>query len=173
MRAAQAHAVRRNFLRTGNPFALEDPPTWFLDQLHALDSELVIFASTHQPCYRLCRRKTRTQDVHRAIDTWPDTYVLVQFGLAPWKSVLPTSLDMAWGRVLQEIPQHDQWAFKDGNAVADHLDAREAAADVRARLQQTDDLRQLGQFSYGVAKRATGSKVGLSDRAWAGYSATA
>lgn len=169
MRTVQAVAVRRNFLRTQNPFGLEDPPAWFLDQLAALDSDLVIFASTHQPCYRLCRYKKRTKDVHRAIDSWPDTYILVQFGLVPWKSVLPTSLDMAWGRVLQEIPEYDQWRFKSGDAVADHLDSREAEAEHRARLQERDDLGQLGSYSYGVAKRALGQKTGLSDRKWAGY----
>jgi hypothetical protein len=169
MKTVLAHRVRRNFLRTTNPFGLEDPPTWFLEQLAALDNDLVIFASTHQPCYRLCRYKKRTLDVHRAIDSWPDTYILVQFGLVPWKSVLPASLDMAWGRVLTEIPQYDQWQFKSGDAVADHLDRREAEAEHRARLQQTDDLNQLGSYTYGVAKRVAGAKVGLSDRQWAGY----
>lgn len=173
MRTVQAVAVRRNFLRTQNPFSLQDPPAWFLDQLHALDPDLVIFASTHQPCYRLCRYKKRTKDVHRAIASWPDTFILVQFGLVPWKSVLPTSLDMAWGRVLQEIPMFDQWRFRDGDAVADHLERHEDRVEQNARLQQTDDLNQLGAYSYGVAKRIAGSKVGLSDRKWAGYSAPA
>jgi hypothetical protein len=164
MKTLESVLVRRNFIRTSNPFNLADPPPWFLDSLAALDAELVVFASTHHPCYRMCRRVTKTKDLSRPIASWPDTYILVAHRLAPWKSILPTSLDMSWARVLQEIPEYDQWAFKDGDAVADHLDGREAAAEANVRRDTANGADQLSAYTYRVAQRMLGSRVGLSDR---------
>ena len=162
MRTLESVLVRRNFIRTSNPFNLADPPEWFLNGLAALDADLVIFASTHHPCYRMCRRVTKTKDLSRPIASWPDTYILVAHRLAPWKSVLPTSLDMSWARVLEEIPEYDQWAFKDAGAVADHLDGREFDAEQRDRRQMRDDLDQMSAHGYRVAQRQLGSRIGLS-----------
>lgn len=169
MRTLESQVVRRNFLRTTNPFNLEDPPTWFLDRLAALDSELVIFASTHEPVYRLCRRKKHTRGVFRVVKSFPDTAICVAHRMDPWKSLLPTSLDMSWARVLEEIPQYDQWRVgRTGDQVADHLERLEAQREQRENRQQKDDLDQLGSYSYRVTQRALGSRTGLSDRPWAG-----
>lgn len=170
MKTLESVLVRRNFIRTSNPFSLEDPPAWFLDRLAALDSELVIFASVHQPCYRLCRRKKHTRGVYRPIRSWPDTFITTAHRMDPWKSILPTSLDMSWERVLQEIPEYDpeRFGLRTGDQTADFFDARDEAQRAALHRQQVDDLGQLSSYSYQVAKRATGSRTGLSDRQWAG-----
>lgn len=156
--------VRRNFIRTSNRFNLADPPKSFLDGLHALDPDLVIFASTHEPCYRLARRTTRTRGIYKLLKAYPDSEVLVAHKLDIWKSVLPTSLDMSWERVLQEIPQYDQWAFKDAGAVADHLEAREQEAEARLDREIGDGAHQLAGHGYRVLSRLNGSSVHMNER---------
>lgn len=156
--------TRRNYVRTANPFNLQEPPASFLTGLHALDADLVIFPSTHEPCYRLARRTTHTRDIWKVIQSFPDTAILVAYGLAPWKSVLPTSLDMSWERVLQEIPQFDQWQFKDPDAVARHLDDREADAARRLDREIADGASQIAGHGYRVIDRLRGSRIHMNER---------
>lgn len=158
-----SQVVRRNYIRTSNPFCLQEPPASFLDGLAALDADLVIFASTHEPCYRLCRRTTHTRDIFKIALNYPDTRVMVAHKLAPWKSVLPTSMDMSWERVLQEIPEFDQWAFKDADAVADHLDAREFAAECRLDREIADGADMMSAPWYRVMDKQRGSRVHMNE----------
>lgn len=155
---------RRNYIRTSNPFNLQTPPKSFLDGLHALDSELVIFPSTHEPVYRLARRTKHTRGIYKMLKTYPDSEILVAYRLDIWKSVLPTSLDMSWERVLQEIPQFDQWAFKDANAVADTLDQRDAQAEQRLDREIGDGADQIAGHGYRVLTRLNGSSVHMNER---------
>lgn len=162
MQTLNSQVVRRNYLRTSNPFNLQEPPASFLESLAALDSEMVIFPSISEPCYRLCRR-TRQRDIWKVIKSFPDTEILVAHRLAPWKSVLPTSLDMAWARVLLEIPEYDQWKFKNSDAVADHLDEREANDERRTDREIRDGADQLAGHGYRVIKKQGGSTVHMNE----------
>lgn len=163
MQTLNSQVVRRNYIRTTNPFNLQEPPASFLDGLEALDAELVIFPSVSEPCYRLCRR-TRGQDIWKVLKHYPDTELLVAYNLAPWKSVLPTSLDMAWERVLLEIPEYDQWKFKNADAVADHLDALEDEQDAQVDREIRDGAHQVAGHGYRVMTRQTGASVHMNER---------
>lgn len=158
-----SQVVRRNFIRTSNPFSLQDPPAFFLDLLEAYDADLVIFPSTHEPVYRLCRRTKHTRDIYKIALNYPDTKVLVAHKLAPWKSVLPTSMDMSWTRVLQDLPEFDQWRFSSADAVADHLDAREADAERRLDREIADGAEQMSSPWYRVMDKARGGRVHMNE----------
>ena len=164
MKTIVSQVVRRNYIRTANPFCLQEPPRTFLDGLHALDPDLVIFPSVHEPCYRLARRTKHTRDVYRVMQNYPDTQILVAHRLAHWKSVLPTSMDMAWERVLQEIPQFDQWRFKSADDVADMLEDRELDAEARLDREISDGADQLAGHGYRVIARQNGSSVHMNER---------
>lgn len=161
--AIVSQVVRRNYIRTANPFNLQEPPKFFLDQLAALDADMVIFASSHEPCYRLCRRTKQTRDIYRVLASFPDSAILVEHRLAPWKSVLPTSMEMSWQRVLQEIPEYDQWRFGNADAVADHLDGREAEAERRLDREIADGAEQLAAHGYRVIDRQRGSRIHMNE----------
>lgn len=164
MQTLNSQVVRRNYIRTTNPFCLQEPPKTFLDGLHALDPDLVIFPSVHEPCYRLARRTKHTRDVYRVLQHYPDTQILVAHRLAHWKSVLPTSMDMAWERVLQEIPQFDQWRFKGADDVADMLETREDEAARRLDREIADGADQLAGHGYRVIKKQGGSTIHMNER---------
>lgn len=163
-RTLNSTLVRRNYISTSNPFLLQEPPKSFLDGLAALDSELVIFPSTHEPVYRLARRTKHTRGIYKLLKTYPDSEILVAYQLDIWKSVLPTSLDMSWERVLLEIPQFDQWAFKDADAVANRLDARDAEAEAALDREIGDGADQLAGHGYRVLTRLNGSSVHMNER---------
>jgi hypothetical protein len=158
-----SQVVRRNYIRTGNPFNLQEPPAFFLEQLAALDDDLVIFPSTHEPCYRLCRRTKNTRDIYKVLAHFPDSALLVEHRLAPWKSVLPTSMEMSWQRVLQEIPEYDQWRIGSADQVADHLDTREADAEKRLDREIADGAEQLAAHGYRVIDRQRGSRIHMNE----------
>lgn len=161
--SAVSQVVRRNYIRTTNPFNLQEPPPFFLDQLAALDDALVIFPSTHEPCYRLCRRTTRTRDIYRVLHNYPDSKLLVEHRLAPWKSVLPTSMEMSWQRVLQEIPEYDQWRIGNPDQVASHLESREADAERRLDAEIADGAEQIAAHGYRVIDRLRGGRVHMNE----------
>ena len=163
MQTLVSQQVRRNYIRTSNPFNLQEPPKFFLDQLEAYDADLVVFPSTHEPVYRLARRKTHTLDVYKFMENYPDTAVFVAHKLAFFKSILPTSLDMSWERVLMELPEFDQWRFKNADAVADHLDAREAAAEKRLDAEIADGASQIAAPWYRVMDKTRGSRIHMNE----------
>jgi hypothetical protein len=155
--------VRRNYIATSNPFGLQEPPATFLNGLEALDADLVIFPSTHEPLYRLARRCTKTKGIYKLLTNYPDSEVLVAHRLDIWKSVLPTSLDMSWERVLLEIPEFDQWRFKDPDAVADHLDAHEARGSASLDREIADGASQIAGEGYRVLTRKAGSRMHMNE----------
>lgn len=163
-RTLNSQVVRRNFIRTTNPFNLQEPPKTFLDGLHALDSELVIFPSTHEPVYRLARRTKHTRGIYKMLKQYPDSEILVAHRLDIWKSVLPTSLEMSWARVLLEIPEFDQWAVGNADAVANRLDERDLAAEQRLDREIGDGADQLAGHGYRVLTRLNGSSVHMNER---------
>lgn len=80
-----------NYLwRHENPWQLAGPPAWWLAQLYAADTELVVFPSKTTAVYRVARRVPQnTQPIMTALRSVPDTTTYVTHGLIPITSLLP------------------------------------------------------------------------------------
>lgn len=156
-----------NFIPTSNPFNLRIPPDWFLKQLYAYDTMLVIFPSEKEPCYRMGRRGKNGHGLLTALNSNPDTKVFVDNRVWPWKSVLPESVGMNWARVLLELPEFDTQRFKDPGA---QLDGVEEAAERALERAIEDEADQRAIDFYRTLNLIGGSRVGAGRRAeGAGY----
>jgi hypothetical protein len=161
----------RNFIPTVNPFGLATPPDWFLVCLGEYDSELVVFPSVAEPVYRLARRAKQSTGMLRVLKNFPDTKIFVDNRLYPVKSILSPNLGMAWGRVLSELPDYDQWRVSaDPMRVAAQLDAIEQKRDAAIQRDQESECDARSGVARRIAQYATGSRVGQSYSKGAGGS---
>lgn len=162
---------QRNFIRTLNPFDLPKPPDWFLARLDDYDSELVVFPSIQEPVYRLARRVKHGSAVLSVLKNHPDTKLFVEHKLVPVKSILSPSLGMAWGRVLSELPQYDQWLVSENpDRVVEHIDSIDRVREARIQREQEAECDARSGVARRIAQYATGSRVGLSYAKGAGAS---
>lgn len=154
-----------NWIPTTNPFSLAEPPAWFLEALSAYDPLLVIFASTHQPVYRLARRtSTGRAQLNRVLKSYPDSEVFFAHKLWAWKSIEPmqiggTRYGMTWQKLLLEIPEYDQQRFANAGAVADRLDELDQQQEQTNDRRIEGDLDALNHDAYIVASAQAGSRT--------------
>lgn len=161
----------RNFIHTVNPFGLPTPPDWFLVCLAEYDSELVVFPSVAEPVYRLSRRAKHGTGLLKVLKNFPDTKICVDNRLYPVKSILSPSVGMAWGRVLSELPEYDQWRVSDDpTRVTEKLDGLEASRAAAIQRDQEAECDARSGVARRLAQYATGSRVGLSYSKGAGAS---
>lgn len=160
-----------NFVRTPNRFGLPDPPTWFLLRLFDLDSALVMFKSVEEPVYRLGRRVKRSPALLRVLSKHPDTKHYVDNKLVPVKSILsPSIVGMTWLRVLEQLPQYDQWkaagtnTVEAGDKVTRLIDTQDATQMASIQKDQEAECDARSEVGYRLAKYTDGSRLGLSYR---------
>ena len=159
-----------NFIRTANPFALADPPDWFLKQLAAQEPRLVIFQSTSEPLYRIGVRCNEAQaGLNKVLKAYPDSEIFYRNRLWAWKSVEPmciggTQHGMTWQKLLLEIPEYDQQRFGTATECADALDAMDEQQERAVDRDNQGKLDALNHDAYLLASSLAGTRVGLTIR---------
>lgn len=158
----------RNYIQTANPFSLATPPAWFLAQLYAYDSELVIFPSTCKPVFQMGRRGRNGGTLGKPNPALPDTFVFSAHGIWPWKQIIPQEIGFGWGRILTELPEYDTQRF---NNPGEQLDRIEQERDDALDASIADEADQRAAAMYRAAGLIEGTRVGFGSRPeGAGYS---
>lgn len=153
--------ARPNYIPTSNPFSLAPPPAWFLAQLAAYDSDLVIFPSTCRPVFNIGRYGRYGGTLGRPNPKLPDTIVFSRYGIHPWKELMPQEIGFGWGRVLVQLPEYDTQRFRDPAA---QLDSVEDAAERDLDNRIADEADQRAADMYRTLSLIGGSRVGSGSR---------
>jgi hypothetical protein len=155
--------IRPNYIPLPSPFNLTPPPAWFLADMRAFDSELVIFPSQAEAFYRLCRRDRGPLPALHVM-SHPDAKICRLHRLRPVKAILPPPL-VHWGPViLNDLAQYDLQRHGGGEQAARILDEREAAAERKLDKDIAEDAGHLAGEAYRAIKYHLGSAVSLGVR---------
>lgn len=143
-----------------NPFNLAGPPAGFLALMYAYDEKLVIFPSSTEAVYRLCRKSVGVPAPLLGMKGNPDAALCRRFNLAPVKAILPAPLGHFGPHILQELRCYDtQAARAEGSSAADRLDRLDAMEADQIQKSQDEDGYQLGREAYRTIQGLTGSRV--------------
>jgi hypothetical protein len=161
------------YIDVPSPFGLSRPTRAWCDVIAHFDPDLRIFPSQTHPLFRLMRKAHNTpmgatvarmekaqrdgvlEDIH------PDTQIAIHHGLVAVFTLPSAIVTVSPESVVEKLKRRDQWQFKDGDAVADHVEANESAEeraiDVERARQYRERRRQAGiSLSY-----RTGARVSL------------
>lgn len=158
-----------------NRFKLEKPPNWFLTGLVGYDSHLVIIPSRMRRQYLLCRRRQFTAglgDVAMLDNKHPDTSMCFGHGVLPiaplrWSKTntdagLFTQANLA--SLIETLKARDAWEAgggplaKDPYAVADAIEAAEAAAEQKANRDLWESFYHRGRDAWRSLTARVGSR---------------
>lgn len=165
-----------NFIPDMNRWKLPEPPAWFLKRLYDFDSMLVLVPSRikvkgESPAYLLCRRRQHSAglgDVAMLDNKHPDTNMCYALGVVPiaplrFNRNVNQFTEKACEDLLAELRRRDQWAISgghngDADAVADAVEAAEAAAERKQRATMRDDFYHRARDAYRSMKARIGSR---------------
>lgn len=160
-----------NWIADTNPFGLEAPPDWWLQQLHNFDAQLVLLPSRWKAEYLLARRRQQTAglgDVAMLDNQHPDTNMCYQHQVLPiaplrWRG----GVAMAWTQgsltsLLDDLRRRDTWAHTEAgrnpDAAWQAVEAKEAAQEARDRLDLRDKFYHMGRDAWRSMMARTGSR---------------
>lgn len=155
------------YIDAPSPFGLARPTKAWCETIAAFDPDLRIFPSQKHPCFRLMRvarveGPMNLQRFKRVMDQLhPDTQIALQHGLVAVFTMPAEIMKLDPLRVVEKLRRRDQWAFRDGDAVADALDQRDVAAEKEIddrRRADSHDRRRAMRISYLYR---TGARVSL------------
>lgn len=140
------------------------PPAWWLHELELFDDRLVIFPSQQKMTFVLARRATRSkgESPHDAkgVTQNPDTLIMATHRLVRVCEILP---GVIWDqRVFQKLAAHDIQRLGGATAVADRLDAMDAARDAKIRKDQDDEVTARARAGYLGYKTRIGERISLA-----------
>lgn len=142
-----------------NPWNLAAPPHWFLVEMHAYDSKLVIFPSQEEACYRFARKAEFHPAVASVLKDRPDTKTYWANGLVPVTSLPQFE---PWSpRILFELAERDIQRVGGAHVAADILDSHDDRVEQRLKAETADgaDLRAIDMYrEHGYAN---GTRVSL------------
>lgn len=145
-----------------NPFNLAGPPAGFLAEMLAYDAKLVIFPSSVEAVYRLCRRTIGPAAPLLGMKGNPDAAICRRHRLAPVKAILPAPFGHFGPHILADLARYDVQRFGGGESAADRLDD----LDERERQAIDDDIafegHALGREAYRSVKAQLGQRLSLS-----------
>jgi hypothetical protein len=148
-----------------SPFHLVTPPYGWLEELKAWDAELVIFPSQTQPVYRLMRRAHHsgglTEQIFKTFKVHPDTMIAIRHRLVAVTTIPKDAVRAGAARIVAQLRARDQWQFRDGDAVEDHMEAQEATAAARRDQTWKDDNRARHRAARVGYLHRTGARVSL------------
>lgn len=145
-----------------NPFNLASPPPAFLAQMYAYDEKLVIFPSSVEAVYRLCRQSVGVPAPLLGMKGNPDAAVCRRYRLAPVKAILPAPFGHFGPHILADLRSYDTHAARaEGDCAADRLDKLDAMESEQIQRQENQDGYNLGREAYRTIKGLTGSTVHL------------
>lgn len=142
-----------------NPFNLAAPPRAFLAQMFAYDEKLVIFPSSTDPVYRLCRRSIGPPTPLLGMKGNPDAAICRRHRLAPVKAILPAPIGHFGPHILQDLSTYDTTKIGGGAAAADRLDQLDAMEAQQIDRDIEDEGYARGREAYRVIKGLTGQTV--------------
>lgn len=162
------------YIDVPSPFGLSRPSLAWCGVLAEYDPELRLYPSQTQPVFRLARRAHHTPVIRDTIERMrkalasgqltevhPDTKIALAHRLVAVCALRGEVVNADPTRVVEKLRLRDQWAFKDGDAVADALDQRddaEARAVHQAQRAATRDRRLGMKVAY---RYRTGARVSL------------
>lgn len=142
------------YIDVPSPFGLSRPTEAWCRVIADYDSELRIFPSQTHPVYRLMRKARQmgpmNADRFKGVLTQlhPDTQIAIHRHLIAVFTMPKEITTVGPERVVAKLRLRDQWQFKDGDAVADALESREAADETA--------IDQKRKFEYQTRRRAAG-----------------
>jgi hypothetical protein len=161
------------YLDIPSPFGLSRPTPAWCAVIAAFDPELRIFPSQTHPLYRLMRLAKNTpvgatiDRMHTAMqkgllkDLHPDTRIAIQHRMVSVFTLPKEVTTVSPERVVQTLQKRDQWAFKDGDAVADALDQRDQIVEQAAKDERKREYR-IRRKAAGISLLyRTGARVSL------------
>lgn len=153
-----------NWIVDQNKFSLAGPPRWWLKQLWAFDSSLVVVPSRQGFYYRLAqRRKLRLPEhiVNDSLFKESDTQMLASYSLVPVTTILATA---NWGNPLlfEELRQRAPWRLGGAEKVNAMLDAADAKKDIDTRAQIDAQNEYLAKDGWNLYLK----KIGVRSRMW-------
>jgi hypothetical protein len=161
------------YIDVPSPFGLSRPTRAWCDVIAAFDPDLRIFPSQTHPLYRLMRRAYNTpmsavmDRMHKAMaagtlkEVHPDTKIAINHGLVAVSTLPKEIVTISPERIVQNLMGRDQWAHKDGDAVADALDQRDADAERELDRQLHADVRKRRREAGISLRYRTGARVSL------------
>lgn len=155
-----------------NRFSLKVPGEAWLKPIADYDSELRIYPSQTQPCFRLARVATNSGGMSAKIFSdipgiHPDTKVALENRLVAVTTIPPMALDAPPDNIVRQLRARDQWAigggkgFDAGDTIADLLDRRDAANYEKLRAEIREEGRDLHRGSRISLLYRTGARVSL------------
>lgn len=145
-----------------NPFNLASPPPGFLALMYAYDQKLVIFTSSVEAVYRLCRKSIGVPSPLLGMKGNPDAAICRRYRLAPVKAILPAPFGHFGPHILSELRCYDtQAARAEGDCAADRLDKLDSMEAEQTQRSEDEDGYQLGREAYRIVKGLTGQTVHL------------
>ena len=160
-----------NWIDGPNPFGLVKPPQFFLTDMATFDADLVMFPSTEQPCYRLCRKVRRGAPITQvgtminqlgAREPRFDHKILVKARLVPVVSLRPHPM---WGpKILKDLALADLWRHGGADAASETIEAREAEIDAKLNIAIDDEAVARGHSAWSAYKWNSGQRIDLGAR---------
>lgn len=160
-----------NFIEDDNKWMLPTPPAWFLQRLFDFDAQLVLVPSRirlkdEAAKYLLCRRRLRSAglgDVAMLDNEHPDTNMCYAHGLVPiaplrFNNGTTTFTEAGCESLLKELKARDTWAFADGDAVVDAIEANELAQKQRERSTLRDNIYHRARDAWRSMQARTGQR---------------
>lgn len=161
------------YIDVDSPFGLPKPSPGWLQAIADFDPDLRIFPSKTHPVYRLMRRAHNTPmsslvdrvaaAVQQGIlkEMHPDTAIAIHHRLVSVTTLPKDAITVSPERIIERLMRRDQWRFKDGDAVADALDQRDADAEKAIDDRQKRDLRDRRKAAGISLLYRTGGRVSL------------
>lgn len=159
-----------NWIADENPFSLEQPPNWWLQRLSDFDPDLVVLPSRQKRQYRIARRARLSGGMSvqtAAHNPAGDIAMLIKYTLVPVTTIVKTGPTWEIDNVLNGLRARDIWRAGGADAMADKIEAEEAAAEQKRRDATKADLQYRARDGYRTYKARTGQstlkRIGLGE----------
>lgn len=161
------------YIDVPSPFGLARPTPAWCRAIGEFDPDLRIFPSQTHPLFRMMRKAHNTPiaDTVKRMekaqrdgvlkDIHPDTQIAIKHGLVAVFTIPAEIVQLNPERVVAMLRNRDQWRFKDGDAVADQLEANEAAADKDVRRERFRQYQQRRRAAGISLLYRSGARVSL------------
>ena len=141
---------------------MEEPPAWFLQQIHDYDAELVIIPSRARPFAYVIARRVRNKRWSRVqIDTatQPDTLMCMHYGLIPVCYMFKHGPQWSSDNVLRSLRARDLWRVGGGDKAADIYEQQETAEKAKTLADIRDDFWNRSGDAWRSYQYRTGQRV--------------
>lgn len=156
--------VPNNYLVGVNPFGMERPPQWWLNEMWLFDPQLVLVPGLKRMVFTLARRATRCggEPLHdvRGLSQNPDTIFLNQSRLV---RVCEIMVGVTWDmRIFRKLAAHDIQRQGGAAEVANTLDAMDDKARAVIQADQESEIHARSVAGYKAYKTITGERLSLA-----------